>query len=119
MKGFSQREGIAYEETFSPTTKMVIIKLVLTLDAHFGWAIYQMDVNGVFVDGQMEEEVYMHQAQGFQVLGKEHMVCILVKAPYDPKQIQRGWYIKINKHLLNNRFRKRFVIPISTSKVKV
>jgi hypothetical protein len=107
-KGFAQQEGIDYEETFTPTVKMVTIRLVLALAAHFGWTIYQMDVKSAFLNGHLEEEVYMYQPQGFQVPGKEHMVCRLVKALYGLKQAPRAWYIKIDKHLQDNGFRRSF-----------
>jgi hypothetical protein len=60
-KGFSQREGIDYEETFSPTTKMSTIQLVLAMVTQFGWKVHQMDVKSAFLNGDLEEEVYMYQ----------------------------------------------------------
>jgi hypothetical protein len=97
-KGFAQQEGIDYEETFPPTVKMVTIKLVLALAIHFGWTIFQMDVKSAFLNDHLEEAVYMYQPRGFQVLGKEHMVCRLVTALYGLKHEPRAWYIKIDKH---------------------
>jgi hypothetical protein len=90
-KGFSQQEGIDYEETFAPTTKMSTIRLVLAMAAQFGWKVHQMDVKSAFLNGDLQEEVYMYQQQGFQVLGKEHLVCRLKKALYGLKQAPRAW----------------------------
>ena len=73
-KGFSQREGIDYEETFAPTAKMSTILLVLAMAAQFGWKVHQMDVKSAFVNGDLQEEVYMYQPQGLQISGKEHQV---------------------------------------------
>ena len=88
---------------------MVTINLVLALAAHFGWTIFQKDVKSAFLNGHLEEEVYMYQPQGFQeVLGKEHMVCKLVKVLYALKQAPRTQYIKIEKHLQDNGFKRSF-----------
>ena len=60
-KGYSQGEGIDYEETFAPTTRMTTIRLVVALVAHHGWLVYQMDVKATFLNGELEEEVYVEQ----------------------------------------------------------
>lgn len=59
-----------------------------------------MDVKSAFLNGDLEEEVYMTQPQGFKVAGKEHQVCRLVKALYGLKQPHRAWYIKIYQYLV-------------------
>jgi len=76
-KGFSQVAGIDYEETFAPIAKMSNIRLVLAMEAQYGWKVQQMDVMSAFLNGDLEEEVYMCQPQGFQVSGREHLVCRL------------------------------------------
>ena len=80
---------------FAPTVKMITIKLVLALVAHFCWTTFQMDVKSTFLNGHLEEEIYMYQLQGFQVPRKKHMVCIIVKALYGLKQVSRACYIKL------------------------
>lgn len=107
-KVFAQYEGMNYDETFTPIVKMVTIMLVLALVVHFGWIVFQMDVKSAFLNGQLEEETYMYQPQGFKVLRKEHMLCKLVKALYVIKQTQRVCYIKIDKHLQDRGFRGNF-----------
>ena len=74
VKGFSQRQGIDYEETFAPTTKMSTIRLVLAMASQFGWKVHQMDVKSAFLNGDLRKEVYMTQPLGFKITGKEHQV---------------------------------------------
>jgi len=70
-KGFAQKEGIDYEETFTPTTEWNTIRVVIALVAHSGWKVHQMDVKNVFLNGDLQEEIYMTQPPSFEVLGQE------------------------------------------------
>ena len=63
-----------------------------------------MDVKSVFLNGDLEEEVYMQQPEGFEVKGKEKLVCRLDKALYGLKQAPHAWYIKIDEHLRGSGF---------------
>jgi hypothetical protein len=103
-KLFSQREGIDYEEIFSPTTKMSTIHLVLAMPAQRGWKVHQMDVKSAFLNGDLNEVVYMCQPEGFQVAGKDHLVFKLKKALYGLKQAPMAWYIKIDRYLVQQGF---------------
>jgi hypothetical protein len=70
--------------------------------AQFGWKVHQMDemdVKSACLNGDLEEEVYMYQAQSFQIPGKEHLVYTLKKALYGSKQAPRAWYIRIDRYL--------------------
>ncbi|MCO5609702.1 hypothetical protein L7F22_063934 [Adiantum nelumboides] len=73
-RGFSQRPGVDFDETYAPTARMTTIRTVLCLAAHFGWTVFQMDVKSAFLNGEMEKEVYVSQPPGFQVTGKEDHV---------------------------------------------
>ncbi|KAH9314961.1 hypothetical protein KI387_023588, partial [Taxus chinensis] len=110
-KGFSQQEGTNYEETVSPTVKMVTFQLPLSFATQFGLKVYQMDVKSAFLNGDLEEEVYMTQPEGFRARGSEHLVCRLIKSLYGLKQAPRAWYIKIDKHLRDSSFTRSHFDP--------
>ena len=73
-KGYAQKEGIDYEETFSPTTKWATIRTLLSLAAQNGWKVHQMDVKTAFLNGDLKENVFMSQPEGFVVKGQEQKV---------------------------------------------
>ncbi|RVX20652.1 Retrovirus-related Pol polyprotein from transposon TNT 1-94 [Vitis vinifera] len=73
-KGYTQKEGINYKETFSPISKKDFLRIVMTLVAHFDLELHQMDVKTAFLNDDLHEEVYMDQLKGFQDKGKAHMV---------------------------------------------
>ena len=81
-RGFSQVEGIDYDETFVPVARYASIRTVMAIVAEMGWRIHQMDVKTAFLNGILEEEVYIKQPQGFKVYGKYSHVCHLHKALY-------------------------------------
>ena len=70
-RGFSQIEGIDYEETFSPVTQYSSIRMILALSVQMRWHIHQMDVKIVFLNGVIEEEVYIEQPEGFKIFSSE------------------------------------------------
>ena len=90
--GFTQKEGFDFQETFAPTSRMTAIQLVLVLETEEGWTVYQMDVKSTFINGNLEEEVYVEQPPGFVILGFESKLCRLRKALYGLKQAPRAWY---------------------------
>ena len=104
-KGFAQLKGIDYEETFAPTSKWNTIRLTLALAAQKGWKVHQMDVKSVFLNRDLQEEVYMTQLPGFEVEGQEHKVWKLIKALYGLKQAPRAWYAKMDEYLKKVGFR--------------
>ena len=73
-KGFTQKEGINYKETFSPVSKKDSLRIVLALVTHFDIELHQMDVKTAFLNGDLEEEVYMKQPEGFPSSDGEHLV---------------------------------------------
>ena len=85
-KGYAQKEGIDYNEVFSPVVKHSSIRILLALVAQFDLELAQLDVKTTFLHGDLEEEIYMSQPHGFEVAGKENQVCKLKKSLYGLKQ---------------------------------
>ena len=75
VKGFNQKQGIDFDEIFSPVVKMSSIQVVLGLVASLDLELEQLDVKIAFLIDDLKEEIYMDQLEGFKVQGKEHMVC--------------------------------------------
>jgi hypothetical protein len=109
-RGFSQIEGVDYEETFAPVARYTSIRSIISIAAEMGWSIHQMDVKTAFLNGFIEE-VYIEQPQGFEVSERESRVCLLRKALYGLKQAPRAWYSHIDTYLLQMSFEKSDVDP--------
>lgn len=105
-KGYAQKEGIDYEETFGPVARHTSIRTVISLVARMGWEIHQMYVTTTFLDGVIEEEVYIEQPEGFETHEKKSHVCRLKKALYGLKQAPRVWYGRIDGYLQKMGFVK-------------
>ena len=88
-KGYAQREGIDYNEVFSPVVKHSFIRILLALVTQYLYELNQLDVKTAFLHGNLEEEIYMAQPLGFKVTGKEKLVCKLEKSLYGLKQSPR------------------------------
>eukprot|EP00253_Pinus_taeda_P034030 PITA_34030 len=82
VKGFAQKKGIDFDEIFSPVVKMTSIRTILSLVAAEDLHLEQLDVKTTFLHGDLEEEIYMQQPQGYEVKGKEKLVCRLKKSFY-------------------------------------
>ena len=108
-KGFTQKDGIDYNETFSPVSKKDSLRIVMAMVAHYDLELHQMDVKTAFLNGDLEEEIYMDQPEGFVVEGKEHMVCKLKKSIYGLKQASRQWYFKFNNTITSFGFKENIV----------
>ncbi|PNX94021.1 reverse transcriptase [Trifolium pratense] len=98
-KGFLQKEGIDYDEVFAPVTRMETIRLVNYIANLNNWPMYQMDVKSAFLNGPIDEEVYVAQPPGYEVKGQESKVYKLKKALYGLKQALRAWNKRIDKFL--------------------
>ena len=90
-KDFSQRQGIDYDETFSPVAMLKSVRILLVIAAYYDYEIRQMDVKTAFLNDNLEKEVYMTQPEGFISSGRANQVCKLKRSIYGLKQASRSW----------------------------
>ena len=105
-KGYAQQEGIDFEETFAPVARLEVIRMFLALSSFQNFKVFQMDVKSAFLNGDLEEEVYIEQPDGFILGNDPNLVCRLKKALYGLKQAPRAWYYRLDKYLHQQGFSK-------------
>ncbi|KAG7548326.1 Integrase catalytic core [Arabidopsis suecica] len=98
-RGFSQKYGEDYDETFSPVAKMTTVRSLLSLAASFGWKLWQLDVKNAFLYCELDKSIFMEQPPGFESREHPDHVCKLKKALYGLKQAPRAWYGKVAQFL--------------------
>ena len=103
-KGYTQREGEDYFDTYSPVARLTTIRVLLSMAASYGLIVHQMDVKTAFLNGELEEEIYMDQPDGFVVKGEERKVCKLLKSLYGLKQAPKQWHEKFDRTLTSVGF---------------
>ena len=103
-KGFAQREGVDYNEIFSPVVKHTSIRMLLSVVTDDDLELEQLDVKTAFLHGDLSEEIYMQQPEGFEEPGKEKLVCKLKKSLYGLKQSPRQWYKRFDTFMMNKDF---------------
>ncbi|GJW11243.1 ribonuclease H-like domain-containing protein [Tanacetum coccineum] len=101
-RGFGQKEGIDYEETFSPVVKMVTVRCLLNIVVCMSWPVFQLDVNTAFLYGDLEKVVYMKPPEGY--FPSDNKVCRLKKSLYGLKQALRQLNAKLTSTLIENGF---------------
>jgi hypothetical protein len=104
VRGFSQRPGVDFHQTFSPVVKPATIRTVLHLAAIHNWPVHQLDVKNAFLHGDLAERVYCHQPAGFVDAAHPNHVCLLVKSLYGLKQAPRAWFQRLGSHLQGIEF---------------
>ncbi|GJR02561.1 ribonuclease H-like domain-containing protein [Tanacetum coccineum] len=104
---FGQKEGIYYEETFSPVVKMVIGRCLLNMDVSNSWPMFQLDVNNAFLYGDLVETMYMKPPEGY--FHSNNKVCRFKKSLYGLKQAPRQWNAKLTSALIENGKLKYFL----------
>jgi hypothetical protein len=92
LRASHRKEGIDFSETFAPVARYSSIRAVISIAAELGWQIHQMDVKTTFLNGVIEEEIYIEQPEGFEVHSRASHVCRLKRALYGLKQAPRAWY---------------------------
>ena len=108
-KGFTQKDGIDYREIFSPVSRKDSRRIIMDLVAHYDLKLHQMDVKTAFLNGNLEEEVYMNQPEGFSCKRKKPMVCKLNKLLYGFKQASQQWYLKFDENIVAFGFKENTV----------
>ena len=96
-KGFRQIQGVDYEETFSPVVMIKSIPILLAIAVYHDYEIWQMDVKTAFLDGNIEEELYMMQPEGFIDPRNAGKVCKLQRSIYELKQASRSWNLRFDE----------------------
>nr|GFA94636.1 retrovirus-related Pol polyprotein from transposon TNT 1-94 [Tanacetum cinerariifolium] len=117
--GYSQQEGIDYDETFAPVARIEAICLFLAYAAHKDFTIIQMDVKTAFLNGILKEEVYVGQPQGFVSKQYPDHVYALDKALYGLKQAPRAWYNVLSQFLIDIGFQKVPTPMVEQAKLKL
>ena len=103
-QGYSQMEGVDYDETFASVARMESIRILLALACHLKFKIYQMDVKIAFLNGFFKEDVYVAQSKGFIDPHFPDHVLYLKKALYGLKQALRAWYDWLTQYLVSHGF---------------
>ncbi|KAJ9562511.1 hypothetical protein OSB04_007671 [Centaurea solstitialis] len=105
-QGYTQEEGIDYDDVFAPVARIEAIRLFLAFASYKGFKVYQMDVKSAFLYGTIDEEVYVCQPPGFEDLKYPDRVCKLRKALYGLHQAPRAWYDTLSSYLLEKNFER-------------
>ncbi|GJS26647.1 retrovirus-related pol polyprotein from transposon TNT 1-94 [Tanacetum coccineum] len=110
-RGYHQEEGIDFDESFDPVARLEAIRIFLSFVAHMNMVVYPMDVKTAFLNGNMREEVYISQPDGFVDKDNPNHVYKLKKALYGLKQAPRAWYDMLSSFLISQDFSKGSVDP--------
>ena len=100
IKGYTQKYGVDYFDTYSPVTKIATIRVLFALASSHKMLVHRMDVKTTFLNGDLNEEIYMEQPKGFVIPGQESKVCKLKRSLYGLKQAPKQWYEKFHKTIL-------------------
>jgi len=103
-KGYSQKPGVDYEAIFSPVARLETVRFLLAIAVHNGWPVHHFDVKSTFLNGNIQEEVFVVQPEGYIVTRKVDNVYKLKKALYGLKQSPRAWYSRLDSHFREKNF---------------
>ena len=105
IKGYKQNEGLDYFDAYSPMTRINFIRMVIAIVALWNLEVHQMDVTTAFLNGDLDEEIYMKQPNGFIAPRQEKKIYRLVKSLYGLKQAPKQWHQKFDSVMLANDFK--------------
>jgi hypothetical protein len=108
-KGYAQKQGVDYDEVFAPVARIETVRILLALAAHGDWELHHMDVKSAFLNGDLQEHVYVHQPPGFADAAQSGKVLKLNKALYGLKQAPRAWNSRLDQELKAMGFQKSIV----------
>ena len=104
VQGYNQEEGIDYDETFTPMARMEAIRMLIDFASHMEFKLFQMDVKSAFLNGFLQEKVFVKQPPGFEDPDKPEHVYKLEKALYGLKQVPKAWYDHLSTFLLTHGY---------------
>ncbi|GJZ13175.1 zinc finger, CCHC-type containing protein [Tanacetum coccineum] len=104
IQGFKQKSGIYCFDTYAPIVRISTVRLLIAMTSIHSLIIHQMDVKTTFLNGELEEEVYMNQPQGFIMPGNENKVCKMINSLYGLKQAPKQWHQKFDEVVLSNGY---------------
>ena len=105
-QGYIQVEGVDFDETFAPVARLESIRILLAIASHLNFKLYQMNVKSAFLNGMLQEEVYVEQSKGFIDPHRPDDVYKLKRALYGLKQAPRAWYDRLTAYLTKHGFKK-------------
>lgn len=105
-KGYVQRADVDFNQVFAPVSHLESVRLLLVHAANEGWSVHHMDVKSAFLNGELQEEVFVEQPPGFVLRGHERKVLRLMKALYGLRQAPCAWYAKLDSSLLGLGFKR-------------
>ena len=107
IKSYRQREGLDYFDTYSPVTRINFIRMIIKITALRNLEIHQMDVKMAFLNGDLDEKIYVEQSKGFIAPGQEKKVCKLGKSLHSLKQAPKQWHDKFDHTMITSGFKKK------------
>ncbi|PHU29579.1 DNA (cytosine-5)-methyltransferase 3 [Capsicum chinense] len=105
VEGFKQKEGLDYFDTYSPVIGITSLRILIALAAIYDLQIHQIDVKIAFLNGELEEEIYIEKPDGFVVPGKENKMCELIKSLFGLMQAPKQWHEMFDRTMLANEFK--------------
>ena len=110
-KGYTKKEGLDYEENFSPVAMLKYFRILLSISTCLDYEIWKMDVKTAFLNGYLEERIYMMQPEGFVAKGQQQKVCKLLKSIYGLKQASRPWNLRFDETIKTYGFEQNVDEP--------